>query len=53
MRFLSKALIICFEKKVEFDCKNNYGYNKLANFWLDTISKINFKIPVIILYTLL
>lgn len=51
--FLPKVVIICFEKKAGFDCKNNYKYNKLAKFWLNTISKTNFKILIIISYILL
>ena len=52
VRFSSKALNICFGKTLGFDCKINYEWNKLANFWLDIISKINSKILVIILYIL-
>lgn len=29
---LAKAMTICFEKKVEFNYKNNYKYSKLDNF---------------------
>lgn len=31
VRFLPKTIIIYFEKKTRFDCKNYYGNNKLAN----------------------
>ncbi len=41
MRFLSQAITICFGEEEGFDCKNNHGYSKLTNFWLDNISKIN------------
>lgn len=50
MRLLPKAIIISFRKKEEFDCKNNHGYNKLANFWLDNNSKINYKILIVLSY---
>lgn len=53
MIFLLKVVIICSIKKIRFDYKNNHGYGKLDNFWLDTISKINFKMLKIILYILL
>ena len=48
MRFLPKAVTICFEKKEGFNCKNNYKYTKLANFWLDNSSKINYKRLVVL-----
>lgn len=32
MRSPPKAITICFREKIRFDCKNNYRYNKLANF---------------------
>lgn len=53
MRFLPKIVTGYFGEKTRFDYKNNYGYSKLANFWLDIIGKINCKIPVVILYILL
>lgn len=53
MSFLPNALTIYFKKKEEFNCKNNYGRNKLANFWLDNISKINYTMLIVFLYTLL
>lgn len=52
MRFPPKVVNVCFRKKVEFDYKNNYMYNKLANSWLNIISKINCKILIVILYIL-
>ena len=52
MRFPPKVITVCFGKKVEFNHKSNHGYSKLANFRLDTISKINSKTLVIMLYTL-
>lgn len=52
MRFLSKALTVFFKEKKGFDYKNNYKYDKLANFCLDNIFKINYKILVILLYIL-
>lgn len=51
IRFLPKVVTICFEKEIGFDCKNNNGRGKLANFRLDIISKINYKTLVVILYT--
>lgn len=53
MKFLPKILSIYFGKRAKFDCKNNYGHNKLTNFSLDTISKMNFRILVIMSYILL
>lgn len=44
MRFLLKTVIICSREKEIFNYKNNYGYNKRANFQLNNISKINSKI---------
>lgn len=53
VRFLPKVLIIYFREKAIFDCKHNYKRSKSANFWLDSISKINCKRLVVMLYTLL
>ena len=53
MRFLFKAIIVCFREKEGFDCKNNHGYGKLANFWLNNISKFNYRMLVVLSYTLL
>lgn len=50
MTFLLKIVTVFFTKKARFDYKNNYGYNKLANFRLDSINKINLTILVVILY---
>lgn len=50
---MPKALIVYFNKKVEFNYKNNYRYYKLANFQLNIISKVNFKLLIVILYILL
>ena len=52
MRFPSKVIIVCSGKKEKFDYNNNYGYSKSANFWLDNISKINYKTLVVLSYTL-
>lgn len=49
MRFLPKVITIYFGKKIRFDYKNNSKYNKLANFQLDIINKINYKTLVVIL----
>ena len=53
IKFLFKAIIIYFKEEKRFNCKINYRCNKLANFWLDYISKINYKMLVVLLYTLL
>lgn len=53
VKFLPKAVTICFREKEEFNCKNNYKYSKLANFWLDNNSKINCKMLIVFLYILL
>lgn len=53
IRFLPKAVTVCFKEKKEFDCKNNHNYGKLANFQLDNISKIHSRILVVLSYTLL
>lgn len=50
MSFLPKAVTICSEKEEKFDYKNNHGYNKLANSRLDNISKINYRILVVLSY---
>ena len=52
VRFLSKAIIICFGKKEKFDYKNNYKCGKLANFRLDNISKFNCRMLIVLLYIL-
>lgn len=52
MKFPPKAITIYSEEKVGFYCKNNPKCGKLANFRLDTISKINFKTLVVMLYSL-
>ncbi len=51
-RFPLKAVIVYCEEKEGFDCKNNYGYDKLAYFRLDNISKINCRAQVVMSYTL-
>ena len=51
MRFLPKTVIVCSKEEARLDCKNNYRCGKLANFWLDIINKINFKMLIVILYT--
>ena len=32
MRFLPQIIIVYSKKKRGFDCKNNHGHSKLANF---------------------
>ena len=51
VRFLPKAVTVCSGKEEGFDCKNNHGCGKLANFWLDNISKINYKTLIDLSYT--
>ena len=51
--FLLKTITICSAEKEGFNCKNNHGYGKLANFWLDNISKINYRILIVLSYILL
>lgn len=51
MRFPPKALIVCPREQTGFDYMKNHECGKLANFWLKTISKINFKMRVVITYT--
>ena len=50
LRFLPKIIIVYSGEKTGFDYKNYYKHNKLANFWLNIICKINYKILVVILY---
>ena len=52
VKFLPKIVNICSREKKRFDCKNNHGCSKLANFWLDNISKINCKMLVVLSYIL-
>lgn len=52
VRFLPKVVIDCSRTKKGFDCKNNSKHHKSAHFWLNNISKINCRIPVVFLYTL-
>ena len=50
VRFSPKAITICSGEEKEFDYKNNYECNKSANFRLDNISKINYRILVVLSY---
>lgn len=52
MRFLPQIIIVYSKKKRGFDCKNNHGHSKLANFQLDIINKISYKMLIVILYIL-
>lgn len=52
MGFMLKAIIIYIDEEVEFDYKNNHEHHKSANFRLDTISIVNFRLLVVILYIL-
>ncbi len=51
VRFSPKAVTVCFGEEEGFHCKNNYGCGKVANFCLDNISKINYRILVVLSYT--
>lgn len=53
IRLISKAKIIYIIEIIRFDYKNNYKYFILANFLLDNISKISFKLLIITIYILL
>ena len=53
IKVLLNVITIYFRKIVRFNYKNNHGHNKLDNFGLNIISKINYKILIIISYTLL
>lgn len=50
MTFLIKAVTVWFRKIAGFDYKNSHRFNKLTIFQLNTISKINFRILVVISY---
>ena len=52
VRFPPKAVTVCFGKEEGFDCKNNHGCGKSANFRLDNISKFNYETLIILSYTL-
>lgn len=52
MRFLPKVVTICFGEEEEFDCKNNHGYDELANFWLNNINKNNCGMLIVLSYIL-
>lgn len=52
VRFSPKTITVYFENKKRFDYKNNHGCSKSANFYLDNISKINYRMLVILSYTL-
>lgn len=55
MRYVTlppKAVSVCFREEKAFNYKNNHNCNKLANFRLDNMSKINCKMLVVLLYTL-
>ena len=53
MRFPLKAVTTCFKEKTKSNCKKNHKCGKLANYWLDIMSKMNFRMLVVILYALL
>ncbi len=47
MRFLPKVVTVCSKEKEGFNCKNNHGCCKSANFRLDNISKFNCRTLVV------
>lgn len=51
VRFSLKIITVYSKEKTGFDCKNNQWHNKLANFRLDDINKINCKKQIVMLYT--
>lgn len=51
VRFPPKAVTVFSKEKEGFECKNNHGRGKWANFWLDNISKINCRMLVVLSYT--
>lgn len=50
VKFLSEVITVYSGEKKEFDYKNNYGYDKSANFRLINLSKINCKMVVLLSY---
>ncbi len=50
--FTPKSITVYTGEEAGFDCKNNHGRCKSAIFWLDTISKVNFRSLVLMSYTL-
>ncbi len=48
VRFPPKAITIFSRKEEGFDCKNNRGCGKSANFQLDNISKFNCRTLVVL-----
>lgn len=53
MQFRSKAGTICISEKMWLNCKKIYKHYKLANIQLNTVNKVNFRLIVIMSYTLL
>lgn len=51
VRFPPKIVTIYSRGKKGFDCKNNYKRCKRPHLQLDNISKINYRMLVILLYT--
>ena len=52
VKFLAKTITVCSGEEEGFDCKNNYKCGKSTNFRLDNISKINYKMLVVLSYIL-
>ena len=51
VRFLPKTIIVCSGKDKGFNFQKNHGCGKSANFWLDNISKFNYRMLVVLSYT--
>lgn len=47
---MSKVVIIYTSEEARFNYKNNYKHYKLATFWLDIISKVNFRLLIVMSY---
>ena len=52
VKFPFKAVTVYSKEEEEFNYKNNHDYSKSTNSWLDNISKINYKILVVLSYRL-
>lgn len=53
MQFRFKAVTICISEKIWLNCKKIYKHYKLANIQLNTVNKVNFRLIIVISYTLL
>ncbi len=48
VRFPPKVVTVCSGEEKGFDCKNNHGCGKSANFQQDNISKFNCRTLVVL-----